>query len=122
MRLFGSFKGCSIKIPPVRDGLVVLFLSSYKGENKMTPRERLLQMHIDWFPRGKWYRYGEKCTWIGKNVEFFLADSIKVPQVGNFLANKIAFYAGEPSRKQERMAKQLMELILCSKNFFTIPK
>ena len=66
MRLFGSFKGCSIKIPPVRDGLVVLFLSSYKGENKMTPKERLLQMHIDWFPRGKWYRYGEKCTWIGK--------------------------------------------------------
>ena len=57
-----------------------------------------------------------------KNVEFFLADSIKVPQVGNFSANKIAFYVGEPSRKQERMAKQLMKLILCSKNFFTIPK
>ena len=44
MRLFGSFEGCSIEIPPVRDGLVVLFLSSYKGGNKMTPKERLLQM------------------------------------------------------------------------------
>ena len=32
----------------------------------MTPKERLLQMHIDWFPREKWYRYGENCTWIGK--------------------------------------------------------
>ena len=48
---------------------------------------------------------------LGKSVEFFLADSINIPQVGSFSKNKIAFYAGEPSRKQERIAKQLMELM-----------
>lgn len=48
---------------------------------------------------------------LGKSVEFFLADSINVPQVGGFAINKIAFYAGEPSRKQEQVAKQLMELM-----------
>lgn len=48
---------------------------------------------------------------LGKNVEFFLADSINVPQVGSFLMDKIAFYAGEPSQKQELIANQLMELM-----------
>jgi ABC-type uncharacterized transport system fused permease/ATPase subunit len=31
--------------------------------------------------------------------------------VGSFAINKIAFYAGEPSQKQEQVAKQLMELM-----------
>lgn len=48
---------------------------------------------------------------LGKNVEFFLADSISVLQVGSFEINKIAFYAGEPSHKQEQIAKQLMEFM-----------
>lgn len=48
---------------------------------------------------------------LGKSVEFFLADSINIPQVGTFAINKIAFYAGEPSCKQEQVAKQLMELM-----------
>ena len=77
----------------------------------MTPKERLLQMHIDWFPRGKWYRYGEKCTWIGKNVEFFLVDSFCIPKREVFAGHKIAFYAGEPSEKQEQLASKLMELM-----------
>ncbi len=46
-----------------------------------------------------------------KNIEFFLADAINIPQVGSFAINKIAFYAGEPSHKQEQIAKQLMELM-----------
>ena len=48
---------------------------------------------------------------LGKNVEFFLADTIRIPQIGNVSANKIAFYAGNPSEKQERIANQLMELM-----------
>lgn len=48
---------------------------------------------------------------LGKSVEFFLADSVSVPQVGSFAMNKIAFYAGEPSHSQEQIAKQLMELM-----------
>lgn len=48
---------------------------------------------------------------LGKKVEFFLAESMNITQVGNFAINKIAFYAGEPSREQEQMAEQLMELM-----------
>ena len=48
---------------------------------------------------------------LGKNVEFFLADSIVVPQVGSYTANKIAFYAGEPSKEQEQIAHRLTELM-----------
>ena len=48
---------------------------------------------------------------LGKKVEFFLADSVVIPQVGSYAVNKIAFYAGEPSKKQAQIAKQLMELM-----------
>ena len=48
---------------------------------------------------------------LGKSVEFFLADAIVVPQIGNMATNKITFYAGEPSQKQEQIGKQLMELM-----------
>ena len=48
---------------------------------------------------------------LGKTVEFFLADTIYIPQIGIVSANKIAFYAGEPSEKQEQIANQLMELM-----------
>ena len=48
---------------------------------------------------------------LGKNVAFFLADDISIPRVGTSIADKIAFYAGEPSEKQEQIANQLMELM-----------
>ncbi|MDO4265506.1 MAG: hypothetical protein Q4C63_03460 [Eubacteriales bacterium] len=48
---------------------------------------------------------------LGKNIEFFLEDSISVPRVNEFAPDKIVFYAGEPSRKQEQVAFQLMELM-----------
>ncbi len=48
---------------------------------------------------------------LGKSVEFFLADPIDIPYVENMALNKTAFYAGEPSRKQEEIAKQLVELM-----------
>ena len=48
---------------------------------------------------------------LGKKLEFFLADSICVEQIGNYMEHKIAFYAGEPSEKQEKIAEQLMDLM-----------
>ena len=48
---------------------------------------------------------------LGKNIEFFLSDSIEIPQINEFAPNKVAFYAGEPSKKQEQIANQLMELM-----------
>ena len=48
---------------------------------------------------------------LGKNVEFFLADTISIPQAGSSTVNRIAFYAGEPTGKQEQMAEQLLELM-----------
>lgn len=48
---------------------------------------------------------------LGKSVEFFLADSISIPQVNTPSVNRIAFYAGEPSGEQEQIANQLMELM-----------
>ncbi len=40
-----------------------------------------------------------------------MADSINIPQAESYVVNKIAFYAGEPSEKQEQIAQQLMELM-----------
>ena len=48
---------------------------------------------------------------LGQNTGFFLSDSFSVPAVSDFMREKIAFYAGEPSHKQERVAKQLMKLM-----------
>ena len=50
-------------------------------------------------------------TGLGKSIEFFLADSIIVPRIMDFEVKKIAFYAGEPSQKQEQIAKHLMDFL-----------
>ena len=48
---------------------------------------------------------------LGKSVEFFLSDAMVIPQVNGVSMNKVAFYAGEPSKKQEETAGYLMELM-----------
>ena len=48
---------------------------------------------------------------LGKSIEFFLSDSFKVLQIGEYSMSKSAFYAGEPSAGQEKVAKQLIELM-----------
>ncbi len=48
---------------------------------------------------------------LGQKVEFFLADNFVLSKKEQFLANEVVFYAGEPSKKQEEFAKQLIELI-----------
>lgn len=48
---------------------------------------------------------------LGKKMEFFLSDSFSVPQINQFMPEKIAFYAGEPTEKQEEMAGKLIRLM-----------
>lgn len=48
---------------------------------------------------------------LGKNTEFFLTDSFQVPQIMDFEPEKISFYAGEPTKKQEKMAHKLLQLM-----------
>ena len=44
---------------------------------------------------------------LGKNVDFFLADTIIMPRIDGSAVNKIAFFAGE----HEQIANQVMELM-----------
>ncbi len=48
---------------------------------------------------------------LGKNIAFFLADTMIIPRLDTSVANKIAFYAGEPTGKQQQIANHLMELM-----------
>ena len=48
---------------------------------------------------------------LGKNIGFFLADHFEIPASETLAANKIAFYAGNPSEKQEQIARDLIELM-----------
>lgn len=48
---------------------------------------------------------------LGKSVEFFLSDTMNIPRIEAYTVNKVAFYAGEPTKKQEKIANQLMELM-----------
>lgn len=48
---------------------------------------------------------------LGKRMDFFLDDSFHVPCITDFEPEKIAFYAGEPTQKQEETAKKLVRLM-----------
>ncbi len=48
---------------------------------------------------------------LGKKVEYFLSDNFVVTKIDDCSVNKIAFYAGEPSEKQQETANLLMELM-----------
>lgn len=48
---------------------------------------------------------------LGKEVEFFLSDAFSVPQIMEFKPEKIAFYTGEPTEKQEEIADKLLRLM-----------
>lgn len=48
---------------------------------------------------------------LGKKIEFFLNDAFHVPQIMDFESEKISFYAGEPTEKQEQMANKLLQLM-----------
>lgn len=61
---------------------------------------------------------------LGKKVEFFLSDSFCVPQINEFVPEKIAFYAGNPTDKQDEIAEKLKKLmenidvVMSAKNHF----
>lgn len=48
---------------------------------------------------------------LGKKIEFFLQDPFIVPNVKLFMPEKVVFYAGEPTEKQESMADKLVQLM-----------
>lgn len=50
-------------------------------------------------------------TALGHNPEFFMSDSFSVYQFNEPVAEKIAFYAGNPTAKQEEIAQKLMKLM-----------
>lgn len=48
---------------------------------------------------------------LGLDVAFLVSDSFAAPVISSFGPEKVAFYAGEPTEKQEMIAKQLIELM-----------
>lgn len=48
---------------------------------------------------------------LGKRPEFFFEDSFQIPDIKNFEAEKISFYAGSPTEKQEKIANELLCLM-----------
>ena len=48
---------------------------------------------------------------LGQKLEFFLSDTFCVPQINEFMPEKIAFYAGNPTSRQDEIAEKLEELM-----------
>lgn len=48
---------------------------------------------------------------LGQKVEFFVSDNFNVPQISEFMPEKIAFYAGNPTAKQDEIAEKLEMLM-----------
>ncbi len=48
---------------------------------------------------------------LGQRVEYFLSDAFCVPQIHEFMPEKIAFYAGNPTAKQNEIAVKLEKLM-----------
>ena len=48
---------------------------------------------------------------LGQKTEFFLSDTFCIPPIREFMPEKIAFYAGEPTERQEKIAEKLVKLL-----------
>lgn len=48
---------------------------------------------------------------LGKKTEYFLSDTFNVSQIAEFMPEKIAFYAGNPTAKQDEIAGKLEKLM-----------
>jgi len=48
---------------------------------------------------------------LGKKMEYFLQDAFSVPQINEFGPEQIAFYAGNPTDKQDEIAEKLEKLM-----------
>ena len=48
---------------------------------------------------------------LGQKLEYFIGDTFSVPQINEFVPEKIAFYAGNPTDKQDEIAEKLEKLM-----------
>lgn len=48
---------------------------------------------------------------LGRKTEFFMSDSFCVPKVNEFKPDRIAFYAGNPTTRQDEIAEKLEMLM-----------
>lgn len=48
---------------------------------------------------------------LGKKTEYFLSDNFCVPHTNEFMPEKIAFYAGNPTARQDEIAEKLKKLM-----------
>ena len=48
---------------------------------------------------------------LGQNPDFFLSDPFDIPNLSDFSSNRLVLYTGKLSKKQEKMAAELMELM-----------
>lgn len=48
---------------------------------------------------------------LGQKPEYFLTDAFNAPKVSEFMPEKIAFYAGNPTARQEEIAENLVKLM-----------
>ena len=48
---------------------------------------------------------------LGQKMEYFLTDPFEVPQLSEYIPEKIAFYAGNPTAKQDEIAGKLEALM-----------
>ena len=48
---------------------------------------------------------------LGQTQEYFLRDDFCVPKISGFMPEKIAFYAGNPTDKQDEIAEKLEKLL-----------
>ena len=48
---------------------------------------------------------------LGQKTEYFLNDSFTVPQINTSIPEKILFYAGNPTAKQDEIAEKLEKLM-----------
>ena len=48
---------------------------------------------------------------LGKETAFFLQENLYIPEIAEFMPERIAFYAGNPKKQQEQFAAQLIEFI-----------
>lgn len=48
---------------------------------------------------------------LGQKLEYFLSDTFQVPQISELVPEKIAFYVGNPTTKQNEIAEKLENLM-----------
>lgn len=48
---------------------------------------------------------------LGHRVDYFLSDCIELPRINEYAPNEVAFYAGEPTSDQTKMAQNLIEML-----------